>query len=76
MNFSREGRTAPGAFHFLRRRSDLLELLEHGLLISGAMPTRVSLTDTSTDPSLALPRPRSARRDGVCIDHRRRAVGA
>ena len=38
----------PGALDLLRRRPDLPELLEDRRLISGAMPTPVSVTETST----------------------------
>src|SRR5438034_1177641 len=53
---SREFQPESGALHLFVCRPHLTELLEHRLRSSGAMPTPVSATDTSTSPSLTAAR--------------------
>jgi hypothetical protein len=51
-----EGQPQTGPFRFLVSRPHLAKLLEHCFLIRRSDATPVSLTETSTDPSLGVAR--------------------
>src|SRR5262245_4743016 len=51
-----QGQPQPRALLLRRADTHLAKLLEHGVLVLGRMPTPVSLTETSTDPSTGTAR--------------------